>query len=248
MVGDDGIEPPLRSSAAGKRCGGWDRPANDSAPNLTRTSGLPRITPSPSVHGRHTIIQIRTERFILGVLGPQRSEISISASQATDRSTFCPMPGGRSQAASDAPRTEAVLLGHSLASPAAAGVNRLLPEPRASRTHQRPSQDPPRDAGPAPRVSSLSSPRRATAVIGLDRRTRNRAVGTEYATVASERLKPHPTALAVIEEHAGIGRHRLDGPMTARGASQGRFQLHHALRSARNTGRRDSSNPCRLHL
>jgi hypothetical protein len=48
---------------------------------------------------------------MLGVLGPQRSEISISASQATDRSTFCPMPGGRSQAASDAPRTEAVLLG-----------------------------------------------------------------------------------------------------------------------------------------
>jgi hypothetical protein len=27
----------------------------------------------------------------------------ISESQATDRSTFCPMPGGRSQAASDAP-------------------------------------------------------------------------------------------------------------------------------------------------
>jgi hypothetical protein len=35
-------------------------------------------------------------------------------SQATDRSTFCPMPGGRSQAASDAPRTEAVLLDHSV--------------------------------------------------------------------------------------------------------------------------------------
>ena len=47
-------------------------------------------------------------QFILGVLGPQRSEnLSISASQATDRSTFCsPMPGGRSQAASDAPGTE----------------------------------------------------------------------------------------------------------------------------------------------
>ena len=60
---------------------------------------------------RHLIFQIRTERFILGVLGPQRSEISISASQATDRSTFCPMPGGRSQAASDGRPTEAVLLG-----------------------------------------------------------------------------------------------------------------------------------------
>jgi hypothetical protein len=102
--------------------------------------------------------------------------------------------------------------------------------------------------GPTPRISSLSSPRRTTAVIGLHRRARDRAVGTEYATVASERLKPHPAALAVIEKHAGIGRHRLDGPMTARGASQGAFQLHHALRSARNTGRPDSSNPRRLHF
>ena len=89
------------------------KPAATNEPaSRNRTGGLPRITARPSVHGRHTIFQIRTERFILGVLGPQRSEISISASQATDRSTFCPMPGGRSQAASDAPRTEAVLLGH----------------------------------------------------------------------------------------------------------------------------------------
>src|ERR1700687_5690955 len=50
----------------------------------------------------HSIFQIRTERFILGVLGPLAFGDPISESQATDRSTFCPMPGGRSQAASGA--------------------------------------------------------------------------------------------------------------------------------------------------
>jgi hypothetical protein len=65
------------------------------------------------------------------------------------------------------------------------------------------------------RASSLSRPRHATAIIALHRRTRDRAIGAEHAAVASEGLKPRPAALAVIEEHAGIGRHRLDGPMTA---------------------------------
>jgi hypothetical protein len=51
----------------------------------------------------HLIFQIRTEPFILGVLGPLAFGDPISESQATDRSTFCPMPGGRSQAASDGP-------------------------------------------------------------------------------------------------------------------------------------------------
>jgi hypothetical protein len=45
----------------------------------------------------------RTERFILAVLDSLAFGDPISESQATDRSTFCPMPGGRSQAASDAP-------------------------------------------------------------------------------------------------------------------------------------------------
>jgi hypothetical protein len=74
---------PLKVHPASQRrrhCGGRE----------TRIGGLPRVTAGPSVHGRHTIFQIRTERFILGVLGPQRSEISISASQATDRSTILP--------------------------------------------------------------------------------------------------------------------------------------------------------------
>src|ERR1700760_3536945 len=48
---------------------------------------------------RH-IFQIWAERFILSVLGPSAFGDPVSESQATDRSTFCPMPGGRSQAAS----------------------------------------------------------------------------------------------------------------------------------------------------
>jgi len=50
-----------------------------------------------------SIFQIRGERFISGVLDPSAFGDPISESQATDRSTFCPMPGGRSQAASDPP-------------------------------------------------------------------------------------------------------------------------------------------------
>jgi hypothetical protein len=37
----------------------------------------------------------------------------------------------------------------------------------------------------------------------------------DSATIASEGLKPHPAALAVIEELAGIGWHCLDGLMAA---------------------------------
>jgi hypothetical protein len=48
--------------------------------------------------------------MILGVLGPQQSVILSPRAKPTDRSTFCPMPGGRFQAASDAIRTEAVAL------------------------------------------------------------------------------------------------------------------------------------------
>jgi len=61
------------------------------------------------------------------------------------------------------------------------------------------------------RASTPSIPRRTAAVIALDRRTWDRAIGAEYATVASEGFKPHPAAQAVIEELAGIGWHCLDG-------------------------------------
>ena len=57
----------------------------------------------------------------------------------------------------------------------------------------------------------VNIPRRTAAVIALDRRTWDRAIGAEYATVASEGFKPHPAAQAVIEELAGIGWHCLDG-------------------------------------
>jgi hypothetical protein len=61
--------------------------------------------------------------------------------------------------------------------------------------------------------SGRRGPRHATTVVGLNRRTRNRAIGAKYATVASEGLKPCPAALAVMEELAGIGWHDLHGPM-----------------------------------
>jgi len=63
--------------------------------------------------------------------------------------------------------------------------------------------------------SSLLHSRCATAVAGLDRRTRNRAIGAKYATVASEGLEADPAALAIIEEHAGIGWHGFHGLMAA---------------------------------
>ena len=99
--------------------------------------------------------------------------------------------------------TEAALAAHA-ASP------RIPDSPRASVESSRGY----RPLGGQVRASLLHS-RCATAVIALDRRARDRAIGAEYATVASEGLKPRPAALAVIEEDAGIGRHRLDGLMAA---------------------------------
>ena len=51
----------------------------------------------------HSIFQIRRNDSSWGFLVFFAFGDPISESQATDRSTFCPMPGGRSQAASDAP-------------------------------------------------------------------------------------------------------------------------------------------------
>ena len=61
----------------------------------------------------------------------------------------------------------------------------------------------------------MSIARPAAAVVALDRRARDRAIGAEHTTIASEGLKPCPAALAVIEEHAGISWHDLHGPMAA---------------------------------
>ena len=64
-----------------------------------RPRSIPGVPPKKDTH----YFKIGMERFILGVLGRLAFGDPISESQATDRSTFCPMPGGRSQAASDAP-------------------------------------------------------------------------------------------------------------------------------------------------
>jgi hypothetical protein len=56
-----------------------------------------------------SIFQIRTERFILGVLGPLAFGDPISESQATDRSTFCPNARREVSSGLRCPPTEAVL-------------------------------------------------------------------------------------------------------------------------------------------
>ena len=66
----------------------------------------------------------------------------------------------------------------------------------------------------------------AATQVGLDRRARHRAVRAEHAAIARERLEPFATALAVIEELARIGRHRLDSLIAAFGASECGLKLH----------------------
>jgi hypothetical protein len=63
----------------------------------------------------------------------------------------------------------------------------------------------------------------------LHRRTRHRAVRAEYAAIASERLQRLATALADIEELAGIGRHLLDGSVVASRAGECGLELHRRL-------------------
>jgi hypothetical protein len=53
----------------------------------------------------------------------------------------------------------------------------------------------------------------ATSFVVLDRRTGNRTIGAEHTAIAGERLQSFSAALAVIEELAGVGRHRLDRSM-----------------------------------
>ena len=55
----------------------------------------------------------------------------------------------------------------------------------------------------------------AAFVILLYRRTGNRTVRAKHAAIACERLQSLATALAVIEELAGVGRHGLNRLMAA---------------------------------
>lgn len=61
----------------------------------------------------------------------------------------------------------------------------------------------------------------------LDRRTRSIAKRAVDAAVAGIGTKDRPTALAVIEELAGIGGHRVSGLMTTGRAGQGGGDLHY---------------------
>jgi hypothetical protein len=60
----------------------------------------------------------------------------------------------------------------------------------------------------------------------LDWGTRHRTVGTKNTAVARERLEPFAAALAVVEELAGVARHRLNRLMIALRTGERRFQLH----------------------
>ena len=62
----------------------------------------------------------------------------------------------------------------------------------------------------------------------LDRRTRHGGVRAKHAAVASQGLQPGATALAVIEDLAGVGRHRFNGLVLADRTSQCRLKLHRA--------------------
>src|SRR5262245_33289257 len=62
--------------------------------------------------------------------------------------------------------------------------------------------------------------RPAAAGVHLDRRAFYGAVRTEHATVAVLRTQHSSAALAVVEEDAGIGGHRLDGDVSALGTRE----------------------------
>jgi hypothetical protein len=66
-----------------------------------------------------------------------------------------------------------------------------------------------------PSVGSLGLTTAFAPAVDLDRRARDGTVRAEHATVACLGLEALAAAFAVIKELAGIGRHRLDGPMAA---------------------------------
>ena len=62
----------------------------------------------------------------------------------------------------------------------------------------------------------------------LDGRARHRAVGTEHAAIARERLESLAASFAIVKKLAGIRRHLLGRCMTAFRASNGGFYNHAA--------------------
>jgi len=84
-----------------------------------------------------------------------------------------------------------------------------------------------------PRWSSAACSVRASH--GLYRRTRHIAVGAEHAAIACLWLEQRPASLAVavVEEQAGIGRHRLAGAMPAIGTGDRGLKTYHASMASR---------------
>ncbi len=73
------------------------------------------------------------------------------------------------------------------------------------------------------------APRKLTKALGatiarLHGRARHRAIGAKHAAIAEPGLQPFPTAFAIIEELAGIGRHGFGCLVTALRTGQRRFQ------------------------
>ena len=60
----------------------------------------------------------------------------------------------------------------------------------------------------------------------LDRRTRDRPVGAEYAAISLLRGQGFATAVAGVEESAGVGRHGLRHAVTAVRARDLGLELH----------------------
>jgi hypothetical protein len=78
--------------------------------------------------------------------------------------------------------------------------------------------------------AAAASGTRLTRTLGLDRRARNRAKGTEHATVAWFRLEYRAAAGACIEILAGIGRHHLRSCGGAMRAGDNGFTNHRSSR------------------
>jgi hypothetical protein len=72
----------------------------------------------------------------------------------------------------------------------------------------------------------LVNRRHAATHVGLYRRARHRSVRAKHAAIAGKGLEPFAAPFAVVEELAGIGRHRLAGLMGAFRASQDGMKPH----------------------
>src|SRR5262249_30238266 len=67
----------------------------------------------------------------------------------------------------------------------------------------------------------------AITLLGLFWRTRQRSVGTEYATITRQRFQQLCATAALVKVHASVLWHDLDRLMPAVGTGQSRFQNAH---------------------